>query len=246
MSDRTFQAPRSACAFALACAVMLLSACSGHLYTVENPTPVSTPSGLKYQGIPVYAQLNVIELYQLRAHVEDKTGKLLGTAAENTCVPMLKQVFSVRTDYSKRMFVRYEPGAFDSSKFALKLKDGALESVNADSDSTAGLKNLASILPFVTPPYGEKTPSDSASIAAADGADGKPKPDADSAKKKLACNAEPKLIGLYEAPGVRSFDDLVQAIADAEKGSKGKTEDQGGNPGANKGAGNPGMPRATQ
>ena len=53
MSDRTFQAPRGACTFALACAATLLSACSGHLYTVENATPDTTPSGLKYQGIPV-------------------------------------------------------------------------------------------------------------------------------------------------------------------------------------------------
>lgn len=234
----------SAGAFAIACTAIALGGCSGHLYTVEDAVPEDTggdKSERRFRGIPVYGQLNVIELYQMRTHIDEKTNKVLGKAINGDCVPVFKQVFSVRTDYRKRMFVRYDPGPFDSSKFALTLKDGALASVNADSDSTAGLKNLASILPFAIAPYGEKTTASTVSVPSEPGADGKAKPDGANDEKKLACNAEPKLVGLYEAPGVRSFDELQKAIETDEALFKSK----GGNKG-NTGAGSPGTSPAVK
>lgn len=245
MSDQSSCVVRGALSrpVAIVSAVTLLSACSGHLYTVEDAKAVETREGAKYLGIPVYRQLNVIELYQTRAYVDEKTNKILGRAVDGDCVPVLKQVFAVRTDFSKPLYVRYEPGPFDTSRFALTLKDGALASVNADSDSTAGLKNLAAILPFAIPPYGEKSVSGGADAAPAAAGNGAAPPAGDGqANKKLACNAEAKLIGLYEAPGVRSFDELQKAV-DADEARAKRTD---GNQGGNAGAGAPGMPRAKQ
>ena len=170
------------------CGLVLLSGCSGRLYTIVN-LQLATPSDqeLKIEGVIVYQSINVIELYELKTLVDKASGNVLGRAP-NQCTPQRTIKFSVRADYSTPYRILYKPGVFETGKFGVSLKDGVLTGVNIESDPSKGLSALAELLPFVRAP-----------VAPDFVLDGKP-----------LCNAQAKFIGLYRAPDIRPFDTISQ------------------------------------
>lgn len=168
--------------------VTLISGCSGHLYTVINPSLDGKDK--KVEGIITYQPINVIELYKTTLLVDEKSGNVTGSSGNGNCTEDKKIKFSTRADYNKPQLVGYAPGLLEKNKFGLTLKDGVVASVNSESDPTSALKDLATVLPFVKAPYAEITkgflpPS-----------------------KKPLCNAGDKFLGLYSAPEILPFDNI--------------------------------------
>ena len=168
--------------------LITLTGCSGHLYTVVNPSLEGTDK--KVDGILTYQPVNVIELYKFVLLVDEKSGNVKGSLENGECLEDRKIKFSIRADYSRPQLIGYAPGLLDKNKFGLTLKDGVVASVNSESDPTSALKDLASVLPFIKAPFGEIIPSFLPS------------------SKKPLCNGGEKFIGLYLAPDILPFDKL--------------------------------------
>lgn len=171
---------------------MTLNGCSGHLLTVKNPFSPEDQRK-EFKGIITYQPINVVELYRSTVLVDEK-GNVIGSLLKGECIESKKTILSVRGDYSNPQMVYYKPGIFDSNKFALTLKDGVIASVNADSDPTAALKEIASILPFFMAPV---------AVASEDKLPQDEKP-----KKRPLCNSGDDLIGLFYAPEIKPYKDI--------------------------------------
>ncbi len=163
---------------------IVLTGCSGHLYTVINPDIGNSKSvDKKIEGVLAYPVMDVIEVYETTALVDEKTKDIVAKAPN--CVPERSSKFSTRADYSKPYQLKYEPGLFETNTFAVTLKDGVLASVNTSSDPSKSASAAAELLPFVAAPK----------VAAVE-------------PKKKFCNAQPKLVGVFVAPGVRPYSDI--------------------------------------
>ncbi len=174
--------------FMVASLVLVLSGCSGKMYTIVNPNINDPKEGeQKLQGVIAYQSINAIELYILRTLVDKQSGNVIGHAPDK-CEPQKKIKLSVKPDYSSPYRIVYEPGLLESNKFGVVLKDGMLSSVNVESDPTKGASAIAELLPFF------KAPKIAAFMPT-----GKP-----------LCNAEPKFFGLFRAPDIRPFEDIPE------------------------------------
>jgi hypothetical protein len=165
--------------------LLLLSGCSGHLYTVLNPElgDPTTTELKEIEGILAYPVINVVEVYDTNVLVDEKTKEIVARAPD--CVPERRAKFATRADYSDPYQLKYEPGLFETNTFAATLNNGVLASVNTSSDPSKSATVAAALLPFVTAPK----------LATAD-------------VGKKFCNAQPKLIGVFEAPGVRPYEEI--------------------------------------
>lgn len=167
--------------------LLLVSACSGNLYTVLNPE-IGTVGGpeKKLAGILVYPKINVMEVYLTTVIVNKATGNVIGKAPTD-CTPSPQLKFTTRTDFTSPYRLVYEPGLLETYKFSVTLEDGALKSVGADSDPSKGLTAatgfLTGLLPFAgATPVGLVAPA---------------------ASNLPLCNAGPKLEGIFEAPPIQ-------------------------------------------
>jgi hypothetical protein len=163
--------------FKIAPISLLLSACSGDLYTVKN-------DGTPEKGIYVYPQITVLDVYEYTT-LTDKNGEILGTKDGNpACIPKLEDKIVVRTDYNASpMRIFYDSALLEQFKFSATLKDGVLEAVNVESTPDRGetLKNLASAA------------KDAGTVAAFD------------VNKSHICNDTPRYVGTYKAPDIEDF-----------------------------------------
>lgn len=173
---------------AIATLITALYGCSGQLYTVVNPTLDGKDKTV--EGVITYQPVNVIELYKTTLLVDD-AGSIKGSSVNGECQEDKKMKFSIRADYNKPQLLRYVPGPIDKNSFTISLKDGLIASVNTESDPTGGLKDLASVLPFVKPPY---APLQAAAAM--------------PPKGKALCNAGERFIGLYLAPEILPFNEM--------------------------------------
>jgi hypothetical protein len=164
---------------------LVLGGCSGHLYTTLNPKTKGATSTTEVQlkGILVYPVLNVIELYETTVLINPITKVI--EAKKPNCVPTRQAKFATRADYSNPYQLRYEPGVFETNTFGVTLTNGVLAAVNTSSDPSKSATATAALLPFVTAPK----------VASAD-------------IGKKFCNTQPKLLGVYEAPGVQPYDSI--------------------------------------
>jgi hypothetical protein len=169
-------------------AIGLLSGCSGTLYTIVNPDIPETGEK-KIKGVIVHGTINVIELYKTTVLIDKSSGNQVGVAP-NDCTPEKKMKFSTRADYSNPSIVVYEPGYLETNKFGVTLDKGVLSAVNTESNPSAALAGIATVLPFI------KAPKTESSFL---GVDGKP-----------LCNVSPKLIGVYRAPDIQPFESIEQ------------------------------------
>lgn len=171
---------------------ILLAACSGRIYTVVNPSLDGKDRMLN--GVITYQPVNVIELYKTTLLVEESSNKVIGSSADKKCIEEKKVKFSIRADYNKPQLVGYAPGFLDKNKFGITLKDGLVLSVNSESDPTSSLQDLAAVLPFVKAPFAEKK-----AMIPPDGGGNLP-----------LCNAGDKFIGLFLAPDIQPFNELLK------------------------------------
>jgi hypothetical protein len=130
--------------------------CSGNVQTIAM-APDALKEGTSLQGVVFYQPAYIKLTYAFTARL-DKDGKVVGSADEKTCVPLLqKEDVAVMPDLGHPMLIRNASGALSAAKFAVTLNNGMLASVNAEptqklSDvltAAAGiLKELPALLPL--------------------------------------------------------------------------------------------------
>lgn len=171
-------------------AITLLSGCSGTLYTVVNPN-IPTDKEAKIKGVIFYNTINVIELYETTSLVDENSGNLLGSSPEK-CTPDKQIKFSTRTNYERPSLIVYEPGLLEKNKFGVTLDKGVLSGVNTESSPSESLADIATLMPFIKAPKANKNMGKG------------------TRRDLPLCNASPKLIGVYRAPDIQSFDAIDQ------------------------------------
>jgi len=131
--------------FVFALAVILLSGCSGKVYTVKDPQFIEG----KTEGVIFYGYKPVDKKVLFDRIRHPKTGDITHSMYEapgssKYCAPnvIIKKV--VEADYSTVYSVKYEPGLFETNKFGVVLENGTLKSVN--SESTPGVKTAVESL----------------------------------------------------------------------------------------------------
>lgn len=162
-----------------------LIGCSGHLYTVINPD-LTAKNGIekKVEGVIVYPVQDVVEVYQTTTLV-DKSKKIIGTAPK-VCTPKRSIKFTTRANYSNPYIIKYEAGLLETNSFGVTLKDGVLTGINTSSDPSKSASSAAELLPFVAAPKAEKFVTSGLPF----------------------CNEQNKLVGIFKAPNIRSFDEI--------------------------------------
>ena len=136
---------------AIACAT--LAGCSATIES-QRVTPNDwSPKGNKLKGIVYYQPSLVKVTYEFTTLVDDK-GKLLGTATEKTCGPVVqKEELQVWPDFADPVVLLNTPASLANSKFAATLNNGMLQSVNSETASTVGelLGAVAGVVGAVAP-----------------------------------------------------------------------------------------------
>ncbi len=131
--------------YAILISALLISGCSGTIYTVQNPTFVDGQTeGVLFYG---YKPVEKKVLFDRIRH--QKTGDITHSmyAVPNTkdyCSPNVITKKVIEADYSTVYAVKYEPGLFETNKFSVTLEKGTLASVN--SESTPGVKTAVESL----------------------------------------------------------------------------------------------------
>lgn len=126
-------------------AVGALSACSGKIYTVQNPQFIEG----KAEGVLFYGY-KVVEKKVLFDRIRHpKTGDITHSLYEppgstKYCAPNVITKKVVEADYETVYAIKYEPGLFETNKFGVELDKGTLKSVN--SESTPGVKTAVESL----------------------------------------------------------------------------------------------------
>ena len=124
---------------------LLLSGCSGTVYTVKDPEFIDGQTkGVLFYG---YKPVEKKVLFDRIRH--PKTGDITHSmyAVPNSkeyCSPNVITKKVIEADYSSVFAVKYEPGLFETNKFAVTLEKGTLASVN--SESTPGVKTAVESL----------------------------------------------------------------------------------------------------
>lgn len=126
-------------------AVATLTACSGKIYTVQNPKfNDGKTEGVLFYG---YKPIEKKVLFDRIRH--PKTGDITHSIYEppgssKYCAPnvIIKKV--IEADYETVYAIKYEPGLFETNKFGVELDKGTLKSVN--SESTPGVKTAVESL----------------------------------------------------------------------------------------------------
>lgn len=169
----------------IAGAIITLGGCSGHVYTVVNPTLEG--ANTKVEGIITYPPVGVIEKY-VYTTLTNKEGNIIGssTDSEHKCMEKLFVKYAVRADYNNPQIVHYEPGIFEKNIFNIKLSDGMIGEMHAESDTTQAAGAL---------------------IATAETVAGAVKgPSKISTKEPVqACNSGEILVEIYKAPKLESY-----------------------------------------
>ena len=125
--------------------VLLLSGCSGTIYTVQNPKfENGVTEGVLFYG---YKPVEKKVLFDRIRH--KKTGDITHSMYENPqsnkyCAPNVIVKKVIEADYSTVYAVKYVPGWFETNKFSVTLEKGTLQSVN--SESTPGVKTAVESL----------------------------------------------------------------------------------------------------
>lgn len=189
---------------AVAAVVVLLNGCSGRVYTVPNP---KLEDNKPVEGLITYQPVTVIELYKYTLLIDDN-GNIIGR--EGSCAIKKFTKFSTRPDYTKPYLVKYEPGLIDRYTFKMDMNNGVLSSINSESNPTAGLADIAHVLPFF------KAPAKAKAVAGARTGEPKLMPE---------CNSGEKLIGIYFSPGAQPYEDLKKELG--QTGSGGGGNDNG-------------------
>ena len=165
--------------------IFVLVGCSGKLYTIVKPD-IDSKTNQKINGVLFYRSMNVIELYKTTVLVDKESGNRLGAAPES-CKADHKLKFSTRTDYASPNIIVYEPGLLETNKFGVTLDKGALTGVNVESTPTSLSTQISELIPYFKAP--------------------KAGTQAESSYTTPFCNAGTKLIGVYKAPDIKSFDE---------------------------------------
>lgn len=160
----------------------ILSGCSGTLYTAKMDG-----NEKKFEGVRFYPLKLFLEVYETTAFI-NKKGEIIADSedqVERNCIPQKEIKVVIRPDFSQPYRIYYNSGFLESNKFGVTLKDGALVSVNTESQPDRGttLKNLGEAATKFAPP----------GVLGMDGA------------PPLACNATPVLTGIFEAPKAKPF-----------------------------------------
>ena len=124
---------------------ILISACSGTIYTVKNPQFVDgqTKGVLFYGYKPV--EIKVLFDRIRNSKTGDITNSMYAVPNSNGyCSPNVITKKIIEADYDTVYSVKYEPGLFETNKFAVTLEKGTLASVN--SESTPGVKTAVESL----------------------------------------------------------------------------------------------------
>lgn len=120
-------------------ALLTLTACSGRIYTVQNPTFVNGQTeGVLFYGYKVREKKVLLDRIR-----HPKTGNISHSSyvpprSPEYCRPRIKVVKEVVADFDTLYAIKYDPQLFETSKFSVELDKGMLKSVN--SESTPGPK----------------------------------------------------------------------------------------------------------
>ena len=125
--------------------VLLISGCSGTIYTVKNPKFVDG----KTKGVLFYGYKPVEKKVLFDRIRHPKTGYITHSMyavpdSKEYCSPNVITKKVIEADYDTVYALKYEPGLFETNKFAVTLEKGTLASVN--SESTPGVKTAVESL----------------------------------------------------------------------------------------------------
>jgi hypothetical protein len=153
--------------FAVLVILILLNGCAGKMYTVLELKPDALG---RIEGVIVY-QPRTLVLGYATTHFQDEKGKIVGSSADFTCIPILSYEIIYAPDYGKKSAIYYDAGLLETKKFSLELDKGVLYKLNYESTSTAkealdvvqGIigtaKEISIAIPKgIQPPAGEKPP----------------------------------------------------------------------------------------
>ncbi len=136
----------------------LISACTGHMYTIVNPEPEEVYGKKKgYEGVLFYLPNHFYEISWTTAIIEN--GKVTKTASgegNKKCAPIMQRKEVVRPDFTEKYQLLYAPGFLEKYVWKVEFDQGVLKSVNAESTPDRGetLKNLASAAGELKPQAG--------------------------------------------------------------------------------------------
>ncbi len=109
------------------------------------------------KGVIYYEPQLVKVTYSFTIRLDEK-GMIVGSAKDNTCVPVVhKQDIVVYPDYNRPRALIYKPSWFASGKFGVTLKDGLLGGINVES--TPQLPQILEAAPKALEPFGIVTPT---------------------------------------------------------------------------------------
>ena len=125
---------------------LLLTGCSGTLYTVKNP---QFDENNKMQGVIFYGYKVVSKPVKLDRIINKVTGEISHSIyhpkdSGKYCAPDVKYLEVPVADYAQKYAMMYEPGLFETNTFGVTLSDGKLASVN--TSSTPGPKTAVETL----------------------------------------------------------------------------------------------------
>jgi hypothetical protein len=155
--------------------VTLQVSCAGNVVTTALP-PDALKEGRTIDGVVFYPPQYMKLTYAFTARTDEK-GKLLGTAEDKKCVPIVqKEEVSIMPDLSHPLALRNSSGAFSAAKFAVTLSNGMLASVNSEpTQKLSDILTASAALLKEVPGLGVATLVPPTSIE--------------------ACNASPRLVG---------------------------------------------------
>lgn len=121
-------------------AAWLLVGCSGKVYTVKNPL---FDKENKTEGVLFYGYKVVDKPVTYDRIRNSKTGNITNSMyedpnSEKYCEPITVTGKEVVADYDTMYSIKYEPGLFETRKFAVSLDKGMLATVN--TEVTPGVK----------------------------------------------------------------------------------------------------------
>jgi hypothetical protein len=114
---------------------VLAIGCAAKIHSQRvSPTDWS-PKGNKLSGI-IYYQPSLVKITHTFTTLVDDKGKVLGTAAEKTCLPMIeKEELQVWPDFTDPVVLLNAPSWLSNSKFSATLGNGMLQSVNSETSN---------------------------------------------------------------------------------------------------------------
>ena len=113
--------------------LVLFTGCAGKLYTYDNPQPDREG---RIEGIIVYQPRTLVLAYAT-THFQNAEGRIVGSSADRTCIPILSYEIIYAPDYGKRSAIYYDAGLLETKKFSLELDKGVVSKINYESTSTA-------------------------------------------------------------------------------------------------------------